>query len=131
MRACSCISTEKRCELPALTHQVLSVMNGGLVRTSLFQRKRGERGATMVLFTMLIALVIIPMVGLDGSIAFGARAKLSAAVDAAALAAGRSVNVKRTTNQNTGPVVAVAQQWFSANLSRRPHSRLDAVPLSF
>jgi Flp pilus assembly protein TadG len=47
----------------------------------------------MVLFTMLIALVIVPMVGLaiDGSIAFWARAKLSAAVDAAALAAGRSI----------------------------------------
>lgn len=92
-------------------------MNGGLMRIGSSESRRGERGATMVLFTMMIALVIIPMVGLaiDGSVAFWARAKLSAAVDAAALAAGRSVNVKQTTNQNSGPVVSVAQQWFYAN----------------
>jgi Flp pilus assembly protein TadG len=92
-------------------------MNHGSMRTSLFQRKRGERGATMVLFTMLIALVIVPFVGLaiDGSIAFWARAKLSAAVDAAALAAGRSINMTQDLAANQTPVIAVGQAWFLAN----------------
>jgi Flp pilus assembly protein TadG len=55
-------------------------------------RKNPEHGVSLVLFTLLTALVVIPIVGLgvDGAIVFWAKAKLSAAVDAAALAAGRS-----------------------------------------
>ncbi|MBV9268923.1 MAG: hypothetical protein JO061_22325, partial [Acidobacteriaceae bacterium] len=83
--------------------------------------RNSERGTALVLFTFITALVVIPMVGLaiDGSIVFWAKAKLSAAVDAAALTAGRSINVKVSNTQNTcqtsGPVVTVAQQWFAAN----------------
>ncbi len=79
-------------------------------------RKR-QRGATLLLFTILVALVLIPLLGLaiDGAIVFWVRAKLSAAVDAAALAGGRSINVYETQAQNTGTAVTVAQEWFSAN----------------
>ena len=76
-----------------------------------------QRGASILIFTMMMAFVILPLVGLaiDGSIIFWAKAKLSAAVDPAALAGGRYINVKSTTSQNTGTVVNVARQWFSAN----------------
>ena len=46
---------------------------------------------------------------------FWTKAKLSAAVDAAALAAGRQINVNLTTSQNQANVVTVAGQWFAAN----------------
>jgi Flp pilus assembly protein TadG len=79
--------------------------------------KRGQRGATLVLFTMLVLLVVVPLVGLaiDGAVVFWAKAKLSAAVDAAALAAGRSINMQQSTAANRQPVINVANQWFAAN----------------
>jgi Flp pilus assembly protein TadG len=79
--------------------------------------KRGERGAMLLLFTMMVTLVVIPMVGLaiDASIVFWAKAKLSAAVDAAALAAGRNINLEQTTADNKAPVVIVGKAWFWAN----------------
>jgi Flp pilus assembly protein TadG len=60
---------------------------------------------------------VIPLVGLaiDGAMVFLVKAKLSSAVDAAALAAGRSINVYESQQQNSGPVATVAQQWFAAN----------------
>ena len=59
----------------------------------------GERGQSLMLFTLVCVLVVIPVIGLaiDGSILFWVKAKLSAAVDAAALAAGRNP----TANLNT------------------------------
>ena len=79
--------------------------------------RRRQRGATLLLFTILVALVLIPLLGLaiDGAIVFWVRAKLSAAADAAALAGGRSINVYYTQAQNSGTAVTVAQEWFAAN----------------
>ena len=67
-----------------------------------------ERGASLILFTFLTVLVVIPMIGLaiDGSILFWTKAKLSAAVDAAALAAGRNP----AADPNT-----IAAQYVNAN----------------
>jgi Flp pilus assembly protein TadG len=64
-----------------------------------------ERGATLIMFTFLTAMVLLPMIGLaiDGSIYFWEKAKLSAAVDAAALASGRSFDT------------AIGQKYFAAN----------------
>jgi Flp pilus assembly protein TadG len=80
-------------------------------------RKTTQRGASIVIFTMMAALVVLPLVGLaiDGSIVFWAKARLSAGVDAASLAAGRNINVYSTVAQNSGPVATVAQDWFFAN----------------
>jgi Flp pilus assembly protein TadG len=91
--------------------------------------RKGERGASLVLFTILTALVILPMIGLavDGSILFFTKAKLSAAVDAAALAAGRAINTKQTQAQNSGPVVNIANQYFSANF---PNGWMGATVLN-
>jgi Flp pilus assembly protein TadG len=56
------------------------------------KRDRRRSGQSLLLFTFISALVLIPMIGLaiDGAILFWVKAKLSAAVDAAALAAGRT-----------------------------------------
>ena len=51
-------------------------------------RRSGERGAALLLFTLMLALVVLPLVGLaiDGGMVYFAHARLVAAVDAAALA---------------------------------------------
>lgn len=87
------------------------------MKLGLENSKRRQRGATLLLFTMMVMLVVVPLVGLaiDGAIIFWAKAKLSAAVDAAALAAGRSINMQQTTAANRQPVIDVANQWFAAN----------------
>jgi len=68
-----------------------------------------ERGVSIILFTVLCVVVIIPVIGLaiDGSMLFWAKAKLTSALDAAALAAGRSPSSDPTT---------VAKQYVYANL---------------
>ncbi len=80
-------------------------------------RQRKQRGASLLLFSFLVTLVLLPLLGLaiDGAVVFWVRTKLSSAVDAAALAAGRSINVYETQAQNTGTAVTVAQEWFAAN----------------
>jgi Flp pilus assembly protein TadG len=67
-----------------------------------------ERGVSVMIFTLVSVLVVIPLMGLaiDGSIGFWVKAKLSAALDAAALAAGRSPTANATT---------VVQEYVYAN----------------
>ena len=79
--------------------------------------RRRQRGATLILFTFLTTLVLIPLIGLaiDGAVVFWAKAKLSSAVDAAAIAAGRSINVTLAQGQNSSTAVTAAQEWFAAN----------------
>lgn len=81
------------------------------------RRRKSRRGASMIIFTLLVALVLLPLVGLaiDGAVVFWVRAKLSSAVDAAALAGGRAINVTYTQAQNSGVAVTAAKQWFAAN----------------
>ncbi len=78
---------------------------------------RRERGTIMLLFTIMALLVGLPLIGLavDGAVVFWAKAKLSSAVDAAALAAGRAINTKMSLQQNTQPVQSIGTQWFWAN----------------
>lgn len=80
--------------------------------------RRHQRGATLILFTLLAVLVVIPLVGLavDGSIVYWMKGKLSAAVDASALATARSLSVGLTLAQQTASATAVGQQYFAANL---------------
>ena len=72
----------------------------------------------MILFTFLMVLVIVPTIGLavDGSIVMWEKARLSAAVDAAALAAGRSLSVGQDLASQTASAVNIAQTYFQANL---------------
>ena len=68
-----------------------------------------ERGASIILFTVICVTIVIPIIGLaiDGSMLFWAKAKLTSALDAAALASGRSP---------TADPASVAQQYVYANL---------------
>jgi Flp pilus assembly protein TadG len=69
------------------------------------------------MLSMLVAVVLLPLVGLaiDGTILYLVQAKLSAAVDAATLAAARSLSVGLDLPAQTASAVATAQSFFSAN----------------
>ena len=80
-------------------------------------RSTRQRGASLVVFTLLITFILLPMMGLaiDASIQFWVKAKLSSAVDSAALSAARSLNVGSTIASQTANAQAVGRQYFAAN----------------
>jgi Flp pilus assembly protein TadG len=84
--------------------------------------RRNERGVTLVMFTMMVALVIIPMIGLaiDGSILYWTKAKLSAAVDAGALAAGRDLSADPTTTAQNYIYANLPPGWLGSSYSPAP-----------
>lgn len=71
----------------------------------------------MILLTFMVATLVIPVVGLgiDGSIVYWQKAKLSAAVDAAALAAGRSLSVGLTLSAQETSATQTADEYFAAD----------------
>lgn len=77
----------------------------------------GERGASILVFTLMTWLVVIPMVGLaiDGAIVFFAQQRLSAAVDAAALAGGRAFTADTTASGQSSAIAATVNRYFYAN----------------
>jgi Flp pilus assembly protein TadG len=80
-------------------------------------RASGERGAALLLFIVLTLLVVLPLIGLaiDGGIAYFAQSRITSAVDAAALAGARSLNVGEEFNPQTTPAKKIAVQYFYAN----------------
>src|ERR1039457_5084902 len=80
-------------------------------------KRRGRRGIVVIMLSLMVAVVMLPLVGLaiDGSILYLVQAKLSAAVDAAALAAARSLSVGLDINSQTASATATAPSFFSAN----------------
>src|SRR5580693_6680021 len=81
------------------------------------EQKPGRRGIVMIMLSMMVAVVLLPLVGLaiDGSILYLVQAKLSAAVDSATLAAARSLSVGLDLSSQTAAATATAQSFFSAN----------------
>jgi Flp pilus assembly protein TadG len=79
--------------------------------------KAGERGATLILFSFMLTSVLIPIIGLaiDGSICWWMKTKLSSAVDAAALAAARSLSLASSASQLQSTGATVGTQYFNAN----------------
>src|ERR1022692_2324530 len=71
-------------------------------------KRRGRRGIVVIMLSLMVAVVMLPLVGLaiDGSILYLVQAKLSAAVDAAALAAARSLSVGLALNSQTASATA-------------------------
>ena len=69
------------------------------------------------MLSLLTAVVLLPMVGLavDGSVLYLIKAKLSKAVDAAALAGARSLSVGMDINSQTDSASATARSFFYAN----------------
>ncbi len=82
-------------------------------------RRPGNREKGVSLFVAIAALVwvIIPMLGLvvDVGILYSAKARLQAAVDGAALAAARALNLGQTTAAQSLAAQQNAVNWFYAN----------------
>jgi len=80
------------------------------------KRKRLSKGMA-VLVTSVAMVFIIPAVGLsiDAGMLYAIKAKLSAASDAASLAAARSLSVGLTIDEQRANAIATAQRFFRAN----------------
>jgi Flp pilus assembly protein TadG len=92
--------------------------------------RRGRRGIVVIMLSLMVAVVMLPLVGLaiDGSILYLVQAKLSAAVDAATLAAARSLSVGLDITSQTASATATAQSFFYANF---PSGYWNTTNLSF
>jgi Flp pilus assembly protein TadG len=91
--------------------------------------KRSERGATLILVTFVATFVMIPIIGLaiDGTMLYWTKARLSAAVDAAALAAGRALNVGADEAAQEAYATTIGQGYFAANFPTGTGSRSDTM----
>ncbi len=80
------------------------------------QRKRGERGVSLILGTTAI-IFIVPMMGIaiDVGFLYSAKDKLQASVDGAALAAARALTLGATTAAQADSAKQNAVNWFYAN----------------
>lgn len=76
-----------------------------------------ERGGALILFTLMLVIVILPMIGLaiDGGITYLAQSRLYSAVDAASLAGGRSLNVGMDFTSQKANAETTARNYFYAN----------------
>ncbi len=99
-----------------------------LNRESNSPRTPRERGIA-VLIVAVSMLVLIPVLGLaiDGGLAFVVRTRLSAAMDAAALAAGRGINLDNTVSLAQAQAITQAKNFFNANF---PPGYLNTSPLA-
>src|SRR5687767_6609150 len=84
--------------------------------------KRGQRGATLVLLSAMLASVLVPLVGLaiDGTMCYIVKAKLAAAADGAALGAGRLLGTNANTQEIAGEFLRANfpnNFWGSSNLT--------------
>ncbi len=72
--------------------------------------RKSQRGTTLVLFTLMLPLVIVPLVGLgiDGTMLYIVQGKLSSAVDGAVLGAGRLLGTPANTSE-------IANEFLTAN----------------
>lgn len=80
-------------------------------------KRSRQKGISLVITIAGLVWVIIPMLGLfiDLGILYSAKARLQAAVDGAALAAARALNLGANPNSQTGYAVQNATNWFYAN----------------
>jgi uncharacterized membrane protein len=104
-------------------------MRSSEIRGENMKRKQRQSGAALIMLTMMLATVMVPLVGLaiDGSIMFLIKTKLSASVDAAALAGARSLSVGMDIASQSSSAVATAQAFFDANFPRGYFSTDPAV----
>jgi Flp pilus assembly protein TadG len=80
------------------------------------RRRKNQRGMAIFFYaTMLIFVIGCVGLAVDVGTIYMIRARLVAAVDAAALAAGRSVNLSNTVSEATTNAASTAQQFFAAN----------------
>jgi len=78
--------------------------------------RNGESGTSLFIGTISLVF-LVPLIGLfiDVGILYSAKARLQAAVDGAALAAARSLNLGQTTDAQATTAKQNAVNWFYAN----------------
>ena len=93
------------------------------------QNKNGEKGISLVLGIAGLVWVILPMLGLfiDLGVLYSAKARLQAAVDGAALAAARALNLGQTTAEQASAAQQNAVNWFYANFPSGNWSTYNTV----
>src|ERR1700729_18513 len=81
------------------------------------QHRNREKGASLFIAVAALVWVVIPMLGLfvDLGILYSVKARLQAAVDGAALAAARALNLGQTTSAQATSAAQNAVNWFYAN----------------
>jgi Flp pilus assembly protein TadG len=88
-------------------------------------RRRNQRGSTLILHVLMLTGTVAAVgLAVDVGSIYMIRARLSSAVDAAALAAGRSVNLANSVATATTNATTTAQQFFNANF---PAGYLNAI----
>jgi Mg-chelatase subunit ChlD len=80
-------------------------------------RKARQRGATLLMVTFVATFLLIPIIGtcIDGAVLYWVKARLSAAVDASALATARSLNVGQTVAAQECNATQLGANYFNAN----------------
>ena len=81
-------------------------------------QKQGERGVVTLFSAAALMCLIIPVVGLaiDGGTLYAVKAKLQAAVDAAALSSARSFNEGLNLTSQETAATSAATRWFHADM---------------
>ncbi len=81
------------------------------------QTRSREKGATLLLVTLMLLFAVIPMVGLaiDSGMGYLTQTRLSSAVDAAALAGARSLSIGLDLASQTAAAQATVNQYLKAN----------------
>lgn len=101
-------------------HTLSSKLKDDLSRPAARRNRRapGQRGSIIVMFTMMMAFLLIPMVGLaiDATMLYSVRAKLQSAVDGAALAAAESLSAGLTVAAQQSAAALTADEFIRANI---------------
>jgi len=80
------------------------------------RRSSRSSGQVIVIFAFsLIALIAVVGLAIDSGRAYGVRARLSAAVDAAALSAGRALAIGTTDGERQANAVSAGTRYYNAN----------------
>ncbi len=87
------------------------------MRERFSKRLKQERGATLILLTFALSLVVLPLMGIaiDGTTCYLVRIKLSQAVDAAALGGARSLSTGLNLTSQTTSATATALSYLNSN----------------
>ena len=81
-------------------------------------RSGRSSGQVIVIFAFsLIALIAVVGLAIDSGRAYGVRARLSAAVDAAALSAGRALAIGTTDGERQANAVSAGTRFYNANFA--------------
>jgi Flp pilus assembly protein TadG len=99
-----------------------------IAMTAATRRRSGRRGFAITFYAVMLPFVIA-CVGLavDAGTIYMIKARLSSAVDAAALAAGRSVNLADTLGAAQTAAISTANQFFAANFPTTTDSHGNTV----